>query len=167
MSSNTPGTPTPPRHGKRQAAPSWALTALLAGLLLASTLATAACGGPAPVVFTSPLVDTRDTLGPYPIRAQVRDLEASALTLYYRVEGFEGLGEVAGEPLGQGEWELRLPGQAASSRVHWYLVAFDADGAPAAWAPSSAEGGDLACLQGPDSGEIPPGGAAFCFSVLR
>lgn len=93
----------------------------------------------------TPLVDTTDEGGPYPVTATVQSLIGSNVTgaeLHWRVGGsasFSSVAMTAGP--GANEWSASIPGQISPAQVEYYLTAADDQGSTA-WLPSGFGAGE-------------------------
>lgn len=137
--------------------------ALACGLVLA-----AGCGQVTPpTVEAAPLGDTRDAIGPYLVSAVVSGPNVTQVRAYHRAEGAPQAGMVDLKEVEPGRWQGDLPGYPAGTTVHWFVEAEDQDG-NVGYAPPEAELGDSVCVDTLKPGsKTPPGGASYCFSVLR
>lgn len=89
-----------------------------------------------PVFQTSPLGDTEDTSGPYPVTAVVTGrtgVDPASVTLRYRVNG-GGWSTLPMSSTGNAdEFGADIPGQSLGSTVEYYLAATGTDGFTTTW----------------------------------
>ena len=89
-----------------------------------------------PVFQVSPLGDTEDASGPYPVTAVVTGrtgVDPASVTLHYRVNG-GGWSTLPMSPTGNAdEFGADIPGQGMGSTVEYYLAATGADGFTTTW----------------------------------
>lgn len=141
----------------------------IAGLpAIAGLLALAGCGSTrAPSVQASPLHDTTDSVGPYQVTAVTTGTDVTSVKVVFRAEQATQSAARPLKEIAKNRWQGGIPGYPAGTTVHWFVEAEDTDG-NVGYDPPEAASGDATCLDtlGPGA-KTPPGGAAYCFSVLH
>ncbi len=100
--------------------------------------------GPTIEIAHTPLANTQDEAGPYPVTADLSSLVGASIngaTLWYRVDGGAWQTTPMGPTANPGEWSGDIPGQASPSVVEYYIHATD-DQNHANWLPTTSYPGD-------------------------
>ena len=110
-----------------------------------------------PAVEASPLPDTADTRGPYPVLARAtakahRSISSVELIWHNAALGPGQAVRVAMRPDGQGNWQAEIPGLGHGAQVAWHVEALD-------------DAGDRG-YDPPESERSARCGPEYCFTVL-